>query len=43
MKFGLVIALALFIFLIFTRKSMYGRPKVEFDGTFTSTWIPRAP
>lgn len=43
MRFDVLLALIVFIFITLTRKSMYGRPKVEFDGTFTSTWIPRAP
>ena len=37
----LVVLLVLLIFMV--QKSSYGRPKVEFDGTFTSLWVPRAP
>lgn len=39
----LLSALLVFILFFMVKRSMYDRPKVEFDNTFTTTWVPRAP
>lgn len=43
MKYLWLALIIILLLLVFSQKSGYDRPKVEFDETFKDSWVPRAP